>query len=189
MANSPYNVANLCKMMHKKRLEIGLSQIAMGKLLGGRNQKYVSNVENGLTNISPEICIRWFEICGAYEHIDLVHFIFKLHPMAAAPINPALNDCAHKALINLVQEMKDAQKAINDLAEWLNNTRPGKHEELPMQAIKQIYDLTQANKTLMYSMSREFGLKIQDLTEKWSKKAIISEVAMHKRQVREAVLA
>lgn len=38
MANSPYNVANLCKMMHKKRLEIGLSQIAMGKLLGGRNQ-------------------------------------------------------------------------------------------------------------------------------------------------------
>ncbi|MEH7799920.1 helix-turn-helix transcriptional regulator [Bacillus pumilus] len=188
MANSPYNCANLSKWMHMKRKEIGLSQYAMGQLLGGRDQKYVSNIENGLTTISPEICIRWFEICGAYEHIDLVHFIFKLHPMAAAPINPALNDCAHKALINLVQEMKDAQKAINDLAEWLNNTRPGKHAELPMQAIKQIYDLTQANKTLMYSMSREFGLKITDLTEKWSKKAIVAEVAMHKRQDREAVL-
>ncbi|XYU16987.1 helix-turn-helix domain-containing protein [Bacillus pumilus] len=189
MANSPYNCANLSKWMHMKRKEIGLSQYAMGQLLGGRDQKYVSNIENGLTTISPEICIRWFEICGAYEHIDLVHFIFKLHPMAAAPINPALNDCAHKALINLVQEMKDAQKAINDLAEWLNNTRPGKYGELPMQAIKQIYDLTQANKTLMYSMSREFGLKITDLTEKWSKKAIVAEVAMHKRHDREAVLA
>ncbi|MCM3046692.1 helix-turn-helix domain-containing protein [Bacillus altitudinis] len=189
MANSPYNVANLSKWMHMKRKEIGLSQYSMGQLLGGRDQKYVSNIENGIATLTPEICIRWFEVCGAYEHIDLVHFIFKLHPMAAAPINPALNDCAHKALINLVQEMKDAQKAINDLAEWLNNTRPGKHGELPMQAIKQIYDLTQANKTLMYSMAREFGLKITDLTEKWSKKAIVAEVAMHKRQDREAVLA
>ncbi|MFB8733862.1 hypothetical protein ACEQPO_07840 [Bacillus sp. SL00103] len=68
------------------------------------------------------------------EHIDLVHFIFK-SPNGGAPIDPALNDSAHKALINLVQEMKDAQKAISDLAEWLNNTRPGKHGELPMQAI------------------------------------------------------
>ncbi|MFS0655672.1 helix-turn-helix domain-containing protein [Bacillus sp. 179-C3.3 HS] len=189
MANSPYNVANLCKWMHMKRKEIGLSQYSMGQLLGGRDQKYVSNIENGIAPLTPEICIRWFEICGAYEHIDLVHFIFKLHPMAAAPIDPALNNCAHKALINLVQEMKDAHKATNDLAEWLNNTRPGKHEELPMQAIKQIYDLTQANKTLMYSMAREFGLKITDLTEKWSKKAIVAEVAMHKRQERETVLA
>ncbi|KWZ68191.1 helix-turn-helix domain-containing protein [Bacillus altitudinis] len=189
MANSPYNVANLSKWMHMKRKEIGLSQYSMGQLLGGRDQKYVSNIENGIATLTPEICIRWFEVCGAYEHIDLVHYIFKLHPMTAAPINPALNDCAHKALINLVQEMKDAQKAIGELAEWLNNTRPGKHGELPMQAIKQIYDLTQANKTLMYSMAREFGLKITDLTEKWSKKAIVAEVAMHKRQDREAVLA
>lgn len=189
MANSPYNVANLSKWMHMKRKDVGLSQYSMGKLLGGRDQKYVSNIENGIATLTPEICIRWFEICGAYEHIDLVHFIFKLHPMAAAPIDPALNDSPHKALINLVQEMKDAQKAISDLAEWLNNTRPGKAGELPMQAIKQIYDLTQANKTLMYSMSREFGLKITDLTDKWSKKAIVAEVAMHKRQDREAVLA
>ncbi|EMI15204.1 transcriptional regulator [Bacillus stratosphericus LAMA 585] len=189
MANSPYNVSNLCKWMHKKRKEIGLSQYAMGQLLGGRDQKYVSNIENGLVHLTPEICIRWFEICGAYEHIDLVHYIFKMHPLAAAPIDPALNDCAHKALINLVHEMEDAKQATKELAEWLNNTRPGKTCELPMQAIKQIYDLTQANKTLMYSMSREFGLKIQDLTEKWSKKAIVAEVAMHKRQDREAVLA
>lgn len=89
-----------------------------------------------------------------------------------APINPALNDSAHKALINLVHEMEDAKQATKELAEWLNNTRPGKHGELPMQAIKQIYDLTQANKTLMYSMAREFDLKITDLTEKWSKKPL-----------------
>ncbi|KLV15504.1 helix-turn-helix domain-containing protein [Bacillus altitudinis] len=189
MQNSPYNQRNLPEIMRRVRKEAGYSQYQLGTLIGGRDQRNVSDIENGYVRPTPELCINWFKACGAYEHIDLVHYIFKLHPMAAAPINPALNDCAHKALINLVQEMKDAQKAIGELAEWLNNTRPGKHGELPMQAIKQIYDLTQANKTLMYSMAREFGLKITDLTEKWSKKAIVAEVAMHKRQDREAVLA
>ncbi|MED4843930.1 transcriptional regulator [Bacillus atrophaeus] len=188
MANSPYNIANLQVLMRKARKECGFNQFEMGQHLGGRDQRYVSNVEKGFTPLTPELCIRWFEICKAYEHIDLVHYVFKLHPMAAAPIDPALNESAHAAIINMVHEMEDASKATKELAVWLNNTRPGKETELPMHAIKQIFDLTQANKTLMYSLAREFDLKISDLADQWSRKAIVSEVAMHKNQKRQAVL-
>ncbi|MEL3986986.1 helix-turn-helix transcriptional regulator [Bacillus velezensis] len=190
MANSPYNIANLQVLMRKARKDYGFTQFEMGQHLGGRDQRYVSNVEKGFTPLTPELCIRWFEICKAYEHIDLVHFVFKLHPMAAAPIDPALNESTHAAIINLVHEMEEATKATKELAVWLNNTRPGREAELPMQAIKQIYDLTQANKTLMYSLAREFDLNIVELTDRWSRKAIVSEVAMCQKQKskREAML-
>ncbi|MCY9191168.1 helix-turn-helix transcriptional regulator [Bacillus spizizenii] len=187
MENNPYNMRNLPRIMRSARKAAGLSQYQIGKLIGGKDQRYVSDVENGLAKLTPELCIKWFEKCDAYEHIDLVHYLFKLHPTAAAPIDPALNECASNAVINMVHQLEEALQATKHLARWLTDNRPGKTEELPMADIKQIFDLIAANKTLIYSLVRTHGLKMQELADRWTRKALVDQVAMAKQEGRKAV--
>lgn len=159
MENNPYNLRNLPQIMRGVRKSEGLAQYQIGNLIGGKDQRYVSDVENGFSKLTPELCIKWFEVCEAYEHIDLVHYLFRLHPTAAAPI-----------------------------ARWLASDRPGRRAgELPMGDIKQIFDLIPANKTLIYSLARGHGLKIQELADRWTRKALVDQVAMAKHEERQAI--
>ncbi|CAN2247604.1 helix-turn-helix domain-containing protein [Bacillus vallismortis] len=188
MSNNPYKIDNLPKIMREVRKEIGFTQFQLGRLLGGKDQRYVSDVENGLTTLTPELCIKWFDVCEAYEHIDLVHFLFKLHPTAAAPIDPALNESPSSAVINMLHQLEEALQATKHLARWLANGRPGRSEDLPMGDIKQIFDLIPANKTLIYSLARSHGLSMQELADRWTRKALMDQVAMSKQEERQAVL-
>ncbi|MCY9195993.1 helix-turn-helix transcriptional regulator [Bacillus atrophaeus] len=188
MANNPYNLDNLPKFLHIERKRARLTQFQMGKLLGNKDQAYVSNIENGLITLTPDLCIKWFEKCGAYEHIDLVHYLFRLHPTAAAPIDPALNESASSAVINMVHQLEEALQATKHLAKWLVNDRPARKEELPMADIKQIFDLIPANKTLIYSLVRNHGLKMNELADRWTRKALVDQVAMAKQEERQAIL-
>ncbi|MCY7952203.1 helix-turn-helix domain-containing protein [Bacillus inaquosorum] len=188
MSNNPYKLDNLPKIMREVRKAIGLTQFQLGRLLGGKDQRYVSDVENGLNALTPELCIKWFEACGAYEHIDLVHYLFKLHPTAAAPIDPALNRSASNAVINMIHQLEEAIQATKHLSRWLANDRPGRSEDLPLGDIKQIFDLIPANKTLIYSLVRSHGLNMQELADKWTRKALMDQVAMSKQEERQAML-
>ncbi|WP_280146286.1 helix-turn-helix domain-containing protein [Bacillus amyloliquefaciens] len=189
MSNNPYNMDNLSTLLRIERQRAKLSQYQMGKIIGKRNQSFISNVENGVFPLTPELCIKWFEACGAYEHIDLVHYLFRLHPTAAAPIDPALNESASAAVINMIHQLEEALQATRQLSRWLTNDRPGRQsEELPMADIKQIFDLIPANKTLIYSLVRSHGLNMKDLADRWTRKALMSQVAMAKQEGRQAVL-
>ncbi|KFI02044.1 helix-turn-helix transcriptional regulator [Bacillus spizizenii] len=188
MSNNPYNMDNLPSILRRERKRAGLSQYQIGKVIGNRDQSYVSNVENGIFPLTPDLCIKWFEACGAYEHIDLVHFLFKLHPTAAAPIDPALNESASSAVINMIHQLEEALQATKHLARWLANDRPGRLDDLPMGDIKQIFDLIPANKTLIYSLVRSHGLNMQELADRWTRKALMDRVAMAKNEERKAVL-
>ncbi|MEH7103416.1 helix-turn-helix domain-containing protein [Bacillus velezensis] len=188
MENNPYNLRNLPQIMRSVRKSAGLAQYQIGNLIGGKDQRYVSDVENGFSKLTPELCIKWFEICEAYEHIDLVHYLFRLHPTAAAPIDPALNESASAAVINMVHQLEEALEATKHLARWLASDRPGRRAgELPMGDIKQIFDLIPANKTLVYSLARGHGLKIQELADRWTRKALVDQVAMAKHEERQAI--
>ncbi|MCY8975631.1 helix-turn-helix domain-containing protein [Bacillus atrophaeus] len=188
MANNPYNLDNLPEFLHIERKRARLTQFQMGKLLGNKVQAYVSNIENGLITLTPDLCIKWFEKCGAYEHIDLVHYLFRLHPTPAAPIDPALNESASSAVINMVHQLEEALQATKHLAKWLVNDRPARKDELPMADIKQIFDLIPANKMLIYSLVRNHGLKMNELADRWTRKALVDQVAMAKQEERQAIL-
>ncbi|NUJ19324.1 helix-turn-helix transcriptional regulator [Bacillus glycinifermentans] len=187
MENNPYNLDNLPAVMREVRKKYGLSQSQIGKLLGKYDQKSISNVEKGLVRLTPQFCIRWFEICEAYEHIDLVHYLFRLHPTASAPIDPALNESASTAVINMEHQLEEALLSLKSLSKWIARDRPGRSAELPMNEIKQIFDLIAANKTLIYSLARNHGLKIQELADRWTRKAILDHVAMSRNEERQAV--
>ncbi|NTU28237.1 helix-turn-helix transcriptional regulator [Bacillus tequilensis] len=188
MSNNPYNMDNLPTILKTERKRARLSQYQIGKIIGNRDQSYVSNVENGIFPLTPDLCIKWFEACEAYEHIDLVHYLFKLHPTASAPIDPALNESASSAVINMIHQLEEALQATKHLARWLANDRPGRTGELPMNDIKQIFDLIPANKTLIYSLVRNYGLKMPELADRWTRKALMDQVAMSKQEERKAVL-
>ncbi|WP_063334560.1 helix-turn-helix domain-containing protein [Bacillus subtilis] len=188
MSNNPYKLDNLPKIMREVRKAIGFTQFQLGQLLGGKDQRYVSDVENGLSTLTPELCIKWFEVCGAYEHIDLVHYLFRLHPRATAPVDPALNVSPSKALINFMKQTKESIEAAENIALWLANERPGRVEALPMSDLKEILDLGPAIDTLFYALSRSHGLKMQELAEKWTRKALMDQVAMSKQEERQAML-
>lgn len=187
MENNPYNLDNLPAIMREVRKRYGLNQFQLGRLLGGKEQQYISDVENGLIKLTPKFCIKWFEACGAYEHIDLIHYLFHLHPTAAAPIDPALNESTSTAVINMTHQLEEALQAIKQLAKWIARDRPGRSAELPMNEIKQIFDLIPANKTLIYSLSRNHGLNIKELADRWTRKALVDHVAMARKEERQAV--
>lgn len=187
MENNPYNLENLPTIMREVRKKYGLSQSQVGRLLGKYDQKSISAIEKGLVRLTPQFCIRWFEICEAYEHIDLVHYLFKLHPTASAPIDPALNESASTAVINMIHQLREALHATEQLSEWIARDRPGRVAELPMNEIKQIFDLIPANKTLIYSLVRNHGLEMKDLADRWTRKAILDHVAMARKEERQAV--
>lgn len=52
MENNPYNMRNLPQIMRSARKAAGLSQYQIGKLIGGKDQRYVSDVENGLAKLA-----------------------------------------------------------------------------------------------------------------------------------------
>lgn len=143
MSNNPYKLDNLPKIMREVRKTVGFTQFQLGQLLGGKDQRYVSDVENGLTTLTPELCIKWFEICGAYEHIDLVHYLFRLHPRATAPVDPALNVSPSKALINFMKQTKESLEAAENIALWLANERPAVLRRYRWRILKRFLTLVQ----------------------------------------------
>ncbi|RUS07917.1 hypothetical protein EFW58_00665 [Bacillus velezensis] len=89
----------------------------------------------------------------------------------------------------MIHQLEEALQATRQLSRWLANDRPGRQsEELPMADIKQIFDLIPANKTLIYSLVRSHGLNMKDLADRWTRKALMSQVAMAKQEGRQAVL-
>ncbi len=88
----------------------------------------------------------------------------------------------------MVHQLEEALEATKHLARWLASDRPGRRAgELPMGDIKQIFDLIPANKTLIYSLARGHGLKIQELADRWTRKALVDQVAMAKHEERQAI--
>lgn len=51
MENNPYNLHNLPRIMRSVRKAAGLAQYQIGNLIGGKDQRYVSDVENGFSSL------------------------------------------------------------------------------------------------------------------------------------------
>jgi transcriptional regulator with XRE-family HTH domain len=163
--------------MHDDRIEAGLSQEAIGKCLG-KTQRQISDFENGYINATPEFMIRWFTVLKAYEHIDLVQYIYSLHPLVAVPIAPKLNDNVAYALINLQEQIDEAKNRIVAIRQWLSNKRHTQELILKVDDWQQVYDVYRALQTFLYAGMREFDLDMNDLTSRWSTKALIQGVAL-----------
>ena len=54
MENNPYNLDNLPSIMREIRKRYGFNQFQLGRLLGGKGQQYISDVENGLIKLTPQ---------------------------------------------------------------------------------------------------------------------------------------
>ncbi|MFC0271093.1 helix-turn-helix domain-containing protein [Metabacillus herbersteinensis] len=187
MANTPYALHNLNVEMRDIRIETGFSQSALGNIIN-RTQKQMSEIENGYVNPTPELAIRWFTALGAYEHADMVHYIFGLHPLATAPIDPRLNENLGRALINLRKQIDQARVAVENIEWWMSNLRPGTITDVPIKDFQQIYDLVPANKTTLYALNREFGVDLKSLADSWTVKSFSTKVAMPRYEERQTVL-
>ncbi|MGG3663183.1 helix-turn-helix domain-containing protein [Bacillus gobiensis] len=188
MTNNPYNLNNLPLIMRQIRKDRGLSQYQQGQLMR-RDQREISNIENGLIRVTPDMAIKWFTVLDAYEHIDLVHYLFKLHPMATAPVNPELNNTPARAITNLKIQMRQALQALENIEDWMLDQRPGKRSDLPIADFGEVSDIDDALKTFFYAASREFGLNMVEVADRWTRKAIVQHVAMpQKSERKEAAL-
>ncbi|WP_299090437.1 helix-turn-helix transcriptional regulator [uncultured Metabacillus sp.] len=186
MSNKPYSLHNLNQEMRDMRIQSDFSQIALGQILG-RTQKQMSEIENGLIDPSPELAINWFTALGAFEHVDLVHYIFDLHPLAAAPIDPRLNEDLGRAILNLKQQIQHALDSIESIEEWISDLRPGQVTEVPMNDFKELYDLCPGVRTTLYALNREFGINLKTLSDDWTRKSISQRVAMPRYEERKLV--
>lgn len=184
MSNTPYAIHNLNVEMRDIRIRTEFSQVALGKAIG-RTQKQMSEIENGYVNPTPELAIKWFSALGAYEHVDMVQYIFGLHPLASAPVDPRLNEDLDRALLNLKKQIKHALEAIDNIEDWISELRPGCVADVPIRDFKEIYDLGPAQKTTMYALNREFGVDLKLLTDKWAMKSFSTKVAMPRYEERQ----
>ncbi|WP_368657663.1 helix-turn-helix domain-containing protein [Metabacillus halosaccharovorans] len=186
MSNKPYSLHNINLEMRDMRIQTGFSQIALGKAIN-RTQKQISEIENGLVEPTPELAIKWFTALGAFEHVDLVHYIYNLHPLAAAPVDPRLNEDLGRAILNLKQQIKHALDAIENIEDWMAELRPGKVTDVPMKDFKEIYDLGPGMRTTLYALNREFGIDLKSLSDKWTRKSLSTSVAMPRYEERKLV--
>ncbi|PAE17256.1 hypothetical protein CHH91_04410 [Virgibacillus sp. 7505] len=181
MANKAYSLENLHLQMREERLCAGLSQEQMGALLK-KGRKAVSEIENGYVKPNPLLAIRWFEITESYEHIDLVHYLFNLHPLATVPVDPELNQRPAMATNNLRRQIEHALPAIERIEEWMLKQRPGRKTEIPLGDFKELSDLDDALKTLFYACQRKVGLDMKEVSDSWTMEALADQVAMPRYQ-------
>lgn len=177
MPNTIYARHNINEYMRRERVRVGLSQEALGKLIG-RTQRQVSDIENGYMEPAPALMVKWFTAVGSFEHIDLVHYIHQLHPLAGPPVDPRLNESLPNAILNLQKQMRDVLQRFDELEEWQLERRPGNVPEVDYNDWKQIYDLYRSVQTIFYAASREIGLDIQRVVDDWAAEAIVNRVAM-----------
>lgn len=185
MANKFYPHYILNEIMRDDREAAGLSQSTLGMAIG-KTQKAVSDIENGYVNPAPETMIRWFTALKAYEHIDLVQYMYDLHPLAAIPIDPGLNDDAGDAIINLSIQIDEAEEKLRAIQLWISNLRPRRISSIHTEDFQQVYDVYKALQTFLYASIREFNLDIGSITDSWSRKAISQCVAMEYSPKRKA---
>ncbi len=188
MSNKPYSIHNLNVEMRDMRIKTEFSQSALGNIIG-RTQKQMSEIENGYVDPTPELAIKWFTALGAHEHVDMVHYIFDLHPLATAPIDPRLNDNLGRGLINLKHQIQEALEAIKNIEDWMSELRPGVVTDVPMKDFKEVYDLCPGTRTVTYALNREFGVDLKLLADKWNMKSISTKVAMPRYEDRKPVMA
>lgn len=178
MPNTAYARHNINEYMRRERIRANLSQEQIGKLVG-RTQRQVSDIENGYTEPAPALMVKWFGTVGSYEHIDLVHYIYQLHPLAGPPIDPRLNENLSNAILNLHKQMRDVLHRFDDIEEWQLERRPGQRgTEIDYEDWKQIYDLYRSVQTIFYAAAREIGLDIRKVVNDWAAQAISDQVAM-----------
>lgn len=177
MSNKAYPRYILKSLMREDRIHAGLKQEALGMMIH-KTQHQMSDIENGIINPSIETMIRWFTETRAYEHIDLVHYLYNLHPLAAVPVTPELNDDTSDALINLQEQINEAEKSLESVRHWISNLRPRRMSAMHSNDWQQIYDVYRALQTFLYAGMREYDLDINDLTRSWSQKALVNGVAM-----------
>lgn len=186
MSNKPYSLHTINHEMRDIREQMSFSQSALGKALG-RTQKQISEIENGLVDPTPELAIKWFTALGAFEHVDLVHYIYDLHPLAAAPVDPRLNEDLDRAILNLKKQIKHALESIEKIEDWISDLRPGRVTEVPMNEFKEIYDLGPGMRTTLYALNREFGINLRSLSDDWTRKSLSTRVAMPRYEERKLV--
>lgn len=184
MSNKPYSRHNINHLMRDLRNHSGFSQIALGKVIN-RTQKQISDIENGLVEPTPELAIKWFTALGAFEHVDLVHYIYDLHPLAAAPINPELNEDLGRAILNLKQQIQHALDSINKIEEWMTDLRPGLVADVPLNDFRELFDLCPGVRTTLYALNREFGINLKSLSDDWTRKSFSTRVAMPRYEEKE----
>lgn len=178
MPNTAYARHNINEYMRRERIRANLSQEQIGKLVG-RTQRQVSDIENGYVEPAPAHMVKWFAAIEAYEHIDLVHYLYNLHPLAGPPVDPRLNNNLPNAILNLHKQMRDVLQRFDELLEWQIERRPGKaRTEVNYEDWKQIYDLYRSVQTIFYAATREIGLDIQKVINDWANQAISDQVAM-----------
>lgn len=177
MSNKAYPRYILKDLMRDDRIDAGISQTMMGNLLH-KTQHQISDIEVGNINATPEMMIRWFTTLKAYEHVDLVQYIYDLHPFAAVPVTPELNGDAGDALINLEEQIEQAEEKLRRIRQWISNLRPSRISAIKTDDWQQVYDVYRALQTFLYAGMREFDLNIDDITRSWSQKALATGVAM-----------
>lgn len=187
MSNKAYPRYILTTLMKEDRVHAGLKQEALGMVIH-KTQHQMSDIENGIINPSIETMIRWFTETGAYEHVDLVQYLYDLHPLAAAPVSPELNDCAGDALINLQIQIDQAEERMKKISQWISNLRPNKIQMAHNDDWQQVYDVYRALQSFLYAGIREYGIDIHVITERWTSKERANGVAMTYKPRRTVVM-
>jgi Helix-turn-helix. len=187
MSNKAYPRYILTGLMREDRIHAGLKQEALGMMIH-KTQHQMSDIENGIINPSIETMIRWFTETGAYEHVDLIQYMYDLHPLAAAPVTPELNDDAGDALINLQIQIDQAEERMKAIQLWLSNLRPNKIQMAQTDDWQQVYDVYRALQSFLYAGIREYGLDIHLITDRWTNKARVKGVAMTYKPRRSVVI-
>ena len=185
MENNPYNLHNLPRIMRSVRKAAGLAQYQIGNLIGEK----ISGMFRTLKMDSVSLP-RNYASSGLRRarHTNILIWYITSSNCTRRPRRQLIQHLtsASAAVINMIHQLEEALQATRHLARWLANDSR-QPEELPMVDIKQIFDLIPANKTLIYSL-RSHGLNMKELVERWTRKALMSQVAMAKTEERQAVL-
>lgn len=153
------------------------TQKALAKALGTSPQR-LSEIENGIVEPNLELAARWCRITGHHEQWDIIKNAIDLEPFAVPPVHPEFNQRLSDAMINLFEELPEAMTALEEMQRIWNNRRPGKpFDARPLlNPAKQLFDVFQAIKTIMFAAEREAGLSNDEVARIWSQDAVSKEI-------------
>lgn len=134
-------------------------------------QKRISKIEQGEVEPRLELAARWCEVTGWHEGWDIISHMYQLDPFSVPPIHPELSRRLGDAIINMRRQIRQAEKALDDLEEANNSRRPTRPFEINNILKKdacELFDLIPATKTIMYAAERDIDLNIEEISREWT---------------------
>lgn len=129
MENNPYNLRNLPQIMRGVRKSAGLAQYQIGNLIGERINDMFLMWKMALANSLLNYALSGLKYVKPMNIlISCIIFPSALQQRSRS-IDPALNESASAAVINMVHQLEEALEATKHLARWLASDRPGRRAE------------------------------------------------------------